>query len=78
MRGWNGNSDPKLIGHFYLDYLYESRMTGSKIGIDKGTETGKMALLCAFLRRHHGDMDLLDTVIYGPSTADQVFNMHVY
>ena len=53
-------------------------MTASKIGIDKVTETGKMAALYAFLRRHHGDMDPLDTVIYGLSTANQVFNMHVY
>ena len=78
LRVWTGNSDPKLIGRFYLDYLYESRMIASKIRIDKGTETGKMATLHAFLRRHHGDMDPLDTVIYGPSTANQVFITHLY
>ena len=72
LRVWTGNSDPKLIGRFYLDYLYESRMIASKIRIDKGTETGKMATLHVFLRRHHGDMDPVETVIYGPSTANQV------
>ena len=49
LRGWKGNSDPKLIGHFYLDYFYESRMADSKIGIDKVTETGKIAALNASL-----------------------------
>jgi hypothetical protein len=78
LRVWTGNSDPNLIGRFYLDYLYESRMIASKIRIDKGTETGKMATLHAFLRRHHGDMDPLDTVIYGPSTANQVFILHTF
>ena len=78
LRVWTGNSDPKLIDRFYLDYLYESRMIARKIRIDKGTETGKMATLHAFLRRHHGDMDPLDTVIYGPSTANQVLNMYIY
>ena len=44
----------------------------SKLRIDKGTETGKMATMHAFLRKHHGDMDPIDTVIYGPSTSNQV------
>ena len=26
----------------------------------------------AFHRQHHGDMDPLETVIYGPSTSNQV------
>ena len=64
LRVWTINSDPKLIGRFNLDYLYESRMIASKIRIDKDTETGKMATLHAFLRRHHGVMDPLETVIY--------------
>ena len=40
------------------------------IRIDKGTET--LATLDAFLRRHHEDMDAMNTVIYGPSTDNQV------
>ena len=40
--------------------------------VDKGTETGTMATIHAFLRRHHDDMDPSDTVINGPSTANQV------
>ena len=44
----------------------------AKICIDKGTETGEMAPLHAFLRRNHVDMDPADTVMYGPSTSNQV------
>ena len=40
--------------------------------MDKGTETGVMATMHAFLRRHHGDTEPCDTVIYGPSTTNQV------
>ena len=36
--------------------------------VDRGTETGVMATLHSFLRRHHGDMDPSDSVVYGPST----------
>jgi len=38
--------------------------------VDKDTETGIMATMHAFLRRHHGDMDPSDTVVYGSSTAN--------
>ena len=31
-----------------------------------------MATMHAFLNQHHGDMDPAETVIYGPSTANQV------
>lgn len=40
--------------------------------MDRGTETGIMATMHAFLLQHHGDMDPTETVIYGPSTANQV------
>ena len=40
--------------------------------VDRGTETGVMATLHSFLRRHHGDMDPSDSVVYGPSTENQV------
>ena len=39
--------------------------------VDKGTETGVMATIHSFLRRHHGDMDPHETVVYGPSTSNQ-------
>ena len=40
--------------------------------LDRGTETGVMATMHSFLRRHHGDMDPSDTVVYGPPTENQV------
>ncbi|XP_044172915.1 uncharacterized protein LOC122957085 [Acropora millepora] len=41
--------------------------------IDKGTETGTMATIHAFHRRHHTDvMDPVDTILYGPSTSNQI------
>ena len=36
---------------------------------DKGSETGVML---SFLQQHHGDMDPVKTIIYGPSTFNQV------
>lgn len=43
------------------------------IRIDKGPETGTMATIHAFLRRHHADViDPVDTILYGPSTSNQV------
>lgn len=67
------NSDPKRIGRWYLEYLYETRKMSAMLRLDKGTETGVMATMHAFLRRNHeDDMDPVDTVLYGPSTSNQV------
>ena len=46
--------------------------------VDKGSETGIMATMHAFLWRRHGDMDPSDTVVYGLSTANQVTYMSVH
>lgn len=46
--------------------------------VDRGSETGIMATMHAFLRRRHGDMDPSDTVVYGLSTANQVTYMSVH
>ena len=73
---WIGNSDPKLIGRFCLEHLFQTRMIASRIRLDKGTETGVMATMHAFVRQQHGDMDPLETVIYGPSTSNQVKNRY--
>ncbi|XP_078487929.1 uncharacterized protein LOC144745874 [Ciona intestinalis] len=41
--------------------------------LDKGTETGIMATMHAFLRKSHIDVtDASDTVIYGKSTSNQI------
>lgn len=69
---WTNNREPRLIGHWYLEYLYENKVIPSYLRMDRGTKTGVMATMHAFLRQHHGDMDPAETVIYGPSTANQV------
>ena len=69
---WESNSDPMRIGRWYLEYLFETRRIAAMIRVDKGTETGIMATIHSFLRQHHHDMDPFDTVLYGPSTSNQV------
>ena len=72
LRIWVGNSNPKLIGLWYLEYLYENRVMPSILRLNKGTKTGVMATMHAFLHRNHNDMDPTQTVIFGPSTSNQV------
>ena len=72
LRIWVSNSDPKLIARWYLEYLHESRLMPSILRLDKGSETGVMATMHAYLRGNHGGMNPSDTVIFGPSTSNQV------
>ena len=69
---WVSNSDPELPAKWYLQYLKETRRVASMMRLDKGTETGIMATMHAFLRRNHGHMDPTNTVLFGPSTSNQV------
>ena len=78
LKVWVSNHDPKLIGRWYLEHLYETKIISVMLRVDKGTETGTMATIHAFLRRHHNDMDSQETVVYGPSTSNQVWNCSVY
>ena len=74
-RVWVSNSNnPKVVGRWYLEYLYESKVMPSILRVDKGTETGIITTMHAFLRQSHGDMDPRGTVIYGPSTSNQVLS----
>lgn len=70
--GFN-NGDPKLIGRFYLEKIYENKTTASRLRVNKGMETGVVATMHACLG--HGDMDPAETVIFGPSTSNQVKNL---
>ena len=70
---------PNLTGKWYVKHLNETRMIASKLRIDRGTETGTMATIHAFLRQNHVDMNGKDTsdvckntVNFGPSTSNQV------
>ena len=73
---WVTNSDPQLIGYWYLEYLYETRIRPwylrTYLRIDKGTETGTMATMHAYLHQLLGTTDPSNTVIHGPSTSNQV------
>ena len=72
LRVWTDNCDPKLVARWYFDYLYKWRIIALIIRIDKGTETGDVATLHAYLRRNHRDINPQDTVVYGKSTSNQV------
>ena len=70
---WMTNSKPEIIGRWYLEYLMEVKVMPAYIRMDKGTETGTMATIQSYLRRNYPDLlDPTDTVIYGPSTSNQV------
>ena len=73
LRIWTTNNEPKLIRRWYLEYLFENKIMSSYLRLDRGTETGVMSTIHAFLHKNH-DMDVepTETVIYGPSTANQV------
>ena len=74
LRVWVTNSDPKVVGRWYLEYLYESRVPPSILRLDKGTEMEIITTMQAFLRQSHGNIYQCDTVIYGPSTSNQVLS----
>lgn len=45
-----GNSDFKIIGCFYLEYLFKLRMIVRRIRFDKGIEIGVMVIMYVFVR----------------------------
>lgn len=56
----------------------ETKVMPAIIRIVKGSETGTMATIDAFLRKHHTDvMDPVDTILHGPSTSNQVIPRHL-
>ena len=66
LRVWNKNCDPKLIGRWYLKHIMETKVMLAMIRVDKGSETGTMATIHAFLLRNHT----------GPSTSTSNFNFN--
>lgn len=72
LKVWTSNSDPRIIGNWYLQYLYETRKIASNIRMDRGTETGDLAAIHAYLRSKTGCDDPCNAVVYGPSTSNQV------
>ena len=67
------NSDPRMIGKTYLEYLCREKMMPSFLRIDKGTETGKMATVHVYLINKFEVMDdPVEAVIYGSSTSNKI------
>ena len=67
------NSDPRMIGKKYLEYLCREKMMPSFLRIDKGTDTGKMATVHVYLINKFEVMDdPVEAVIYGPSTSNEI------
>ena len=78
LKSWATNSDPKIIGRWYFEHLYETKVIAQNLGIDKGTETGEMSTMHAFLMSELGAEDPVSSVVFGPSTSTQVKQFLVY
>ena len=78
---WLTNRIPELVAWWYFEFIYEIRVIPNYIRIYKGSETGTFAIMHCFLRRQHldveADEEAIKTVIYGPSTSNQVVLLHV-
>ncbi len=70
---WKGNSDPVIVGNFYMQRLVETEMMPNYLRLDKGTETGTMATIHVYLHGKQGDLnEPSDSVIFGPSTSNKI------
>ena len=73
LKCWTTNSNPDVIGNWYLEYLESTKVLPANIRLDCGTETGKLVTIHAYSRAFFGDLeDPLDSVVYGPSTSNQI------
>ena len=73
LKVWDSNSNPLITGRFFWEHLQETMTLPSNIRIDKGTETGKIATMQAYLRDHVSDIDdFTSCVKYGPSTTNKI------
>ena len=51
LRIWTDNCYPKHVARWYLDYLYETRVTAANIGIDKGSRDWRHGYCACLLAR---------------------------
>ena len=73
LKVWDGNSNPVLIGKFYMLYLLDTHILPCYLRLDKGTETGVMATMQAYMMDKCGNMsEPLDSIVYGPSTSNKI------
>ena len=67
------NSDPNVIGKRYLKYLFKIKMLPNALRVDRGTETGKMTTIQAYLAdKLEIFEDPMNSVVFGPSTSNKV------
>ncbi len=57
LRIWKTNSEPGLVGKWYLDLLHTNKVLPHHIRIDKGTETTAMATIHAYLRGQQASLE---------------------
>ena len=70
---WESNSDPNIVGQRYIKHLYESERMPVYLRIGRGTETGKLATVHAFLiNKQRPEADGTDFVLYGPTTTNEI------
>ena len=70
---WDGNSEPLLIGKYYVVYLTRSKVLPHYLRIDQRTENAVMASLYTYLRSKYDDLDdPVDSGLYGPSTTTKI------
>ena len=73
LRVWTSNSDPSLIGKFYMEFLLDGKKMPTYLRMDKGTETGLMGTIHAYLISKFGNMENpTKSVEYGPSTSNKI------
>ena len=73
LRVWNGNLDPRVLAHFYLKHLVDTKTLSHFLRLDRGTETGLMATMHSYLHQNQGyHEDPTDSVKYGPSTSNKI------
>ena len=73
LRVWTSNSYPLIIGRWYIEHVLETKVMSAMMRLDRGTETGTMATIHAYLRSKHSDeIDPVDTNLHGPSTSNQL------
>ena len=57
----------------YIEHLLQTKLLSTYLRIDRGTETGKMATIHAYLVNKIGIIDdATDSIIYSPSTSNKI------
>jgi len=73
LRVWTSNSDPCLIGKFYMELLLDGKKMPTYLRMDRGTETGLMGTIHTYLINKFGNMENpTKSMEYGPSTSNKI------